>query len=55
MRWHPNSCFDLANDRYFKGRLPKYRVRFADLPGTWGRCWHSKRLIELSDELRSKW
>ena len=55
MRWYPNTRFNIPNRRYFGGRLPKYRVRFVTLPKDWGRVWHLKRLIELSDDFKGKW
>jgi predicted SprT family Zn-dependent metalloprotease len=55
MRWHPNTVYDIANRRYFGGRLPKYRVYFGGCGGNWGLADHRHKRIHLNEELRYKW
>jgi SprT-like family len=47
-----NPLFDDLNQRFFRGRLPAYRIQFTrfEIPGKKGECDNDRRMIMLSRE-----
>jgi hypothetical protein len=56
MKTEPSKLFDEFNRRYWRGRLPKYRVIRRDLTSSklFGRCDNDRQTILLHKELHGR-